>query len=71
MKTNSLILFLEWWGLRSRSRTDLPEERPVELDDVDTVTAPHHHVQVHQQLFLFLLVHRGADPLQEQQSNNG
>jgi len=43
--------------------TDLSEEGPVKLDDVGTVAAPHHHVQIHQQLLLLLLIHRGADPL--------
>ena len=44
-------------------RSYLSEERSVELDDVRTVTAPHHHVQVHQQLLLLLLINRRPDPL--------
>ena len=64
-----------WWdGQKGRPaaqavgvwRPYLSEERSVELDDVGTVTAPHHHVQVHQQLLLLLLVHRGPDPLRNQ-----
>ena len=64
-----------WWdGQKGRPaaqavgvwRPYLSEERSVELDDVGTVTAPHHHIQVHQQLLLLLLVHRGPDPLRNQ-----
>ena len=47
----------------SLRRSYLSEECSVELDDVGTVTAPHHHVQVHQQLLLLLLIHRRPDPL--------
>lgn len=48
-----------------RRRAHLPEEGAVELNDVGTVTAPHHHVQVHQQLLLLLLIHCGPNPLQD------
>lgn len=45
--------------------SDLSEESAVELNNVWTVTTPHHHVKIHQQLLLLLLIHSGANPLED------
>lgn len=50
--------------------SDLSEEGAVELDDVWTVAAPHHHVKIHQQLLLLLLVHSGSNPLMDTQQKD-
>lgn len=65
------------WGssgvvhLRNMSLLDLSKEGTVELNNVRTVAAPHHHVQIHQQLLLLLLVHSGANPLRDRSHTHG
>ncbi len=62
MKLTSSSGFLHpikcWW-------TNLLEESTIELNDCWTVVWSHHNVQVHQQLFLLLFVHRGPDSLKK------
>ena len=45
--------------------SNLFEESSIELDNVRTLVGSHHHVQIHQKLLLFLLIHRGSDPLHQ------
>lgn len=49
---------------RRGGSADLSEQSAVELDDIRAVAAPHHYIQIHEQLLLFLLIHSGANPLQ-------
>ena len=54
-------------GMSLQKRTYLSEERAVEGDSVVAVHRPHGDVQVHQQPFVLLGVHRGPYPLPQQQ----
>lgn len=56
--------------LRAERPAHLPEEGAIELDDVGTIAAPHHHLQVHQELLLLLLVHRGPNPLKDKRGSH-
>ncbi|CAN8007628.1 unnamed protein product, partial [Ixodes pacificus] len=51
--------------LHADPASHLLEDGPVELHNVGAVVALHHNLQVHQQLLLLLLVHRGADALRK------
>lgn len=57
-------------NLKGVMRSDLSKESAVELDDVWTVTTPHHHVKIHQQLLLLLLIHSRANPLRNTQNKD-
>lgn len=54
----------------SEDVSDLSEESAVELNNVWTVTTPHHHIEIHQQLLLLLLIHSGANPLEDRRHKN-
>lgn len=55
---NNKNLFIIWWLYKY-----LFEQSSVELYNKWTVVTPHDHIQVHQQLLLFLLVDRGTNSL--------